>query len=313
MNIKLLAKIPRNFLIFALSIGVCGMAFAATPPSQVTGVKAELVGDNSVLLSWDEATSEEGVITGYRIYYGTHSVQKEGEVYDDEIQVTGDRTSYPIENLDYGKTYYFAVTAEDDELNQSLNYSEEVSVEIPAKPEEETTTEPEETETPAQETEQPTATTQQPEQAEPQQIPETTEPEKPAAPVIDITAPVDATNLVVDKSDLKDHSTVTIRWKKSADLDGDVTDQMFFVKKGNGNWDNGYSIGKDLEEMVFDVQKNKDYQIKIVTLDKDGNRSNGATATFSTETLATSGPGMIIPFAIAAIVMFFFLSFKRRS
>ncbi len=96
----------------------------------------------------------------------------------------------------------------------------------------------------------------------------------------------------------------------------DTNSKLFanvFVKKGNGNWDNGYSIGKDLEEMVFDVQKNKDYQIKIVTLDKDGNRSNGATATFSTETLATSGQGMIIPFAIAAIVMFFFLSFKRRS
>jgi len=263
-------KISRNFLVVILSFAFYGLSFAATPPSQVTGVKAELVGDNSVQLSWDEATSEEGVITGYRVYFGTKSVQNEGEKYEDDIEVTGNRTSLPIENLDYGKTYYFAVTAEDDELNQSLNYSEEVSVEIPAKKDEPVIDNPEQNEQPEEQQpiENPNQQETQPEAQNQEPVnnqPENTQPEKPAAPIIDITPPVDARNLIIDKSDLQKNNTVVIRWQKSADLDGDVTDQVFYVKRGKGNWDNGYSIGKDLEEMVFDVKKDTDYQVKIVT------------------------------------------------
>lgn len=307
MNTQFLSKISRYFLALALSISFFSPVFAA-PPSQVTGVKAILVGENSVSLSWDEATSEEGVVVGYKVYYGTTSVKDEGEVYDDEIEVEA-QTSYPIENLTSGMTYYFAVTALDDELNQSENYSEEVSVVIP------------QGETPIIEkpvTKDPVIEdpiVQKPEEVieKPVEKPVVIEePEKPAAP-IDIIPPAEAQNLVVDKSTLKNSNSVSLHWQKSANLDGDVADQILYVKKGNENWDNGYSIGKDLEEMVLDVKKDTNYKIKIITVDESGNRSNGVSISFSTETLATSGPGMIIPFAIAAIVMFFFLSFRRRS
>lgn len=302
--IKFLPKFPRNFLALLLAFSFYGLSFAATPPSQIAGVTAKLVGENSVSLSWDEATSEEGVVVGYKIYYGTTSVQNEGEYYDDEVEVAA-QTSYPIENLTPGNTYYFAITAMDDELNQSENYSEEVSVEIPAIKVEEPIIEDPIIENPQEEEvinpiEEETA----------EEIIE--EPEKPAAP-LDITPPAEVTNLVVDKSNLKNKSSVSLSWKKSANLDGDIADQIFYVKKGNGNWDNGYSIGKDLEEMVFDVNKDTNYKVKIVSVDTEGNNSNGTTISFSTESLATSGPGMIIPLAAVAIVMFFYLSFRRRS
>ena len=315
-SLNIVRKIPRNFLVLLLGVSLFGIVLAA-PPSQVTGVKVELVGDNSVQLSWDEATSDEGVITGYKIYYGKKSVTKAGELYEDNIDVADARTSYPITDLEFGKTYYFAVTAVDDQLQESENYSEEASVEIPAKkdepPVDNTQTENQDT---SNNNELQTLPPDKPEQdvnQEDQQINDQNT--KPSAPVqeMDIQPPLDATNLTVDKSNLKNRSTVTLRWKKSVDLDGDVVDQVFYVKKGNGDWDNGYSIGKDLEEMVFDVDKNTNYEVKIVTVDQAGNRSAGVSQTFSTETLATSGPGMFITLAIVAVIMFFFLSFRKRS
>jgi len=68
-----------------------------------------------------------------------------------------------------------------------------------------------------------------------------------------------------------------------------------------------------LEEMVFDVRENTDYAVKIVTVDQAGNRSLGTTLTFSTTTLATSGPGMLFTLSVVAIIMFFYLSFRRRT
>jgi len=95
-------------------------------PSEVKNVVA-IPGNGEVTLSWNAATDEDGIITGYKVYFGTSSVQKEDDSYDDEISVPG-RTSVVLKNLENGTKYYFAVTAVDDEGNESETYSAETSV-----------------------------------------------------------------------------------------------------------------------------------------------------------------------------------------
>lgn len=303
MNLKKITQLSAKMFAFVLSIVVSTSVIAATPPSQVENVKAEIINETSINLSWDEAQSEEGIIVGYKIYFGKVSVKNEGESYTDEIEVES-RTLYPMENLSPGTRYYFALTALDDELNQSVNYSEEIFIDLPGT---------------APSISQIIQTIEDPviiEEEVVQEIvnqPEIIEEPRNASAPLDIMAPIDASNVLVDTSRLKESDSVSLRWQKSVDLDGDAVDQMVYVKKGNGNWDNGYSVGKDLEEMVLDVEQDQNYQVRIVTLDTEGNSSIGITVSFSTETLAESGPGMLIPLGIVAIAMFFFLSFRRKS
>lgn len=75
----------------------------------------------SVIVSWDP--NQESDLSGYRIYYGKASRQ-----YDQMIDV-GNVTSFKIDNLQVGVTYYFAVTAYDFSGNES-DFSEEVSATI---------------------------------------------------------------------------------------------------------------------------------------------------------------------------------------
>ena len=112
-----------------------GIGFAqgefAQAPSEVTDVVAVAAGD-SVELSWNAATDPDGSVSQYKIYYGIASVQTIDDMYDIEIEVDAfDGTSYVIEGLDPG-TYYFALTAIDDEGLESETYSQEVSVTIDA-------------------------------------------------------------------------------------------------------------------------------------------------------------------------------------
>jgi hypothetical protein len=286
-------------------------ALAIEPPSEVKSLSATLGEQNEVILSWDEAESVDGVIIGYKIYFGTTSVETRDDVYDDEIEISA-TTSYSIPNLPTGKTYYFAITALDDEMNESDNYSEEASLEIPVISEEPNN---EPTEEPVVED----PIIKDPIMEEPvyedpflnQQPP--AQEETHSSPIMDTTPPIEVTFLNVDKSTLKSQKSVSISWQKSANLDGDVVDQIFYSKIGNGDWDSGYSIGKSLEEMVFDVEQDKNYQVKIVTVDSNGNKSAGKIISFSTETLANSGPAGTLALIIALSVISLFLLLRRKS
>ena len=111
----------------AVLIGVFGsQVLAFSVPSEVQNVR--VTPDNGMVhLEWDTATDVDGVIIGYKVYYGTSSVQTESQAYDDEVLVPA-QTSYTLEGLENGVRYYIVITAVDDEENESETYSVEVSV-----------------------------------------------------------------------------------------------------------------------------------------------------------------------------------------
>lgn len=80
----------------------------------------EAVGVNRgfALLSWNP--SAEPDVIGYKVYQGTTTL-----VYDTVYDV-GNVISYTVQNLNFGTTYYFAITAYDASFNES-GFSPEVS------------------------------------------------------------------------------------------------------------------------------------------------------------------------------------------
>ena len=126
---KKLKSITYLFLgvfLFQASILPVGSAQEYMAPSDVENIKA-VPGDKKIILSWDAASDDDGVILGYRVYYGTNSVQMEDDFYTADILTGESDTTFAIEGLQNGVTYYFSVTAIDDEENESDNYSLEVS------------------------------------------------------------------------------------------------------------------------------------------------------------------------------------------
>lgn len=89
-------------------------------PSQVTGLIA-YGSDKRVTLVWDAATDDK-LVKNYKIYYG-------GDVKDlNQTATTKDAsTTWYVPNLENGKEYFFAITAIDDEGNESALRSEIVS------------------------------------------------------------------------------------------------------------------------------------------------------------------------------------------
>ena len=73
----------------------------------------------SVTLYWDANTEPD--LAGYNVYYGTSSRN-----YGNPIPV-GNTTSYDVDNLVEGVTYYFAVTALDTSGNESGFSTEEIA------------------------------------------------------------------------------------------------------------------------------------------------------------------------------------------
>lgn len=94
-------------------------------PSDVTNL-AGTPGDEQAILEWDPATDDTSV-DGYYVYYGLDSVPAEADDYIGS-EDAGDSTSYTMENLTNGMTYYFAVVAYDDAGNLSTEYSNEVEI-----------------------------------------------------------------------------------------------------------------------------------------------------------------------------------------
>lgn len=79
---------------------------------------ATLAFAETATVSWDANTESD--LSGYKIYYGTSSGS-----YDDVVDV-GNTTSFSINNLVVGTTYFFVVTAFDFSGNES-GFSNEVS------------------------------------------------------------------------------------------------------------------------------------------------------------------------------------------
>lgn len=117
-------------LVFtALISGQTMSAFAAesddtSSPSDVEN-PAAFPGDGEITLSWDPATDDTDV-AGYYVYSGLYSVSADGGSYTFGSSDVGDTTTYTMENLSNGVTYYFAITAYDAAGNESEYYSEEV-------------------------------------------------------------------------------------------------------------------------------------------------------------------------------------------
>ncbi len=395
-----------------------GVVNAFSLPSQVEGVQVQKASDTSVRISWREAQSAEDIIIGYKVYFGTSSVQEAGETYDDEVVVYGGIET-TIENLQPGTTYYFAVTAIDSEENESENYSAEAEFllsasetgtepldqnppeetqpkqEIPCKllPEkfiscEEYTCQfihpltsqgmtrtiegvvgerckfietmpndqrlecnfPEDMQIPVaqyyqkivggQETEnilqqamdngqclilgkgdlvplEKDILQPEEEQTVPFEPQESFGPEKPeefksAAP--DTTPPIEAMNLSVDSQRIQSDGVAVLSWKKSLDLENDLSDQILYVREGLDAWDSGYSIGKNIETLELDVEKGQNYEFKVVSVDAAGNRSESRVFSFSTK-LPQSGPAGMIGVFIALFVLgtLGILSARRRA
>lgn len=123
----------KNLLFFALTIlGIfmTSVTLAYSVPEEVTNVQFT-VDEGKARISWDAADDADGIVIGYKIYYGTTSVQNIGDQYDDEITVPGNLTTTILEALEPGVQYFLGITAIDDEENQSENYSPEISVLIP--------------------------------------------------------------------------------------------------------------------------------------------------------------------------------------
>lgn len=110
----------------ALAEVVTGSSAADTGiPSTVEHVQA-LPGDGQVSLTWDAATDDLGV-QGYSVYTGLKSVETDGGTYTLGSTDAGDTSSYVMNHLTNGVTYYFAVKAYDADGNESAAYSKEVS------------------------------------------------------------------------------------------------------------------------------------------------------------------------------------------
>ncbi len=89
-------------------------------PSQVRGLNA-YGSDNRVTLVWDAATDNTKV-ENYKIYYGD-SIDN----LENEIETLDASPTWYIPDLENGKEYFFAVTAIDDEGNESQDRSSIVS------------------------------------------------------------------------------------------------------------------------------------------------------------------------------------------
>lgn len=124
---------------------------------------------------------------------------------------------------------------------------------------------------------------------------------RPAAP--DLVAPIEAMNLKSDVSSIEKAGIVALSWNKSLDIDKDVVDQIVYVRKNMGNWDSGYSIGKELETIEIDVEREAMYEYKIVTTDAAGNEAESEVHSFSTQ-LVQSGPAGYMGIAVAIFMLF---------
>lgn len=111
-------------VLLTLSFGVAS-AQGLEEPSAVANVEVTAL-DGGARLTWDAAT-DDGVVVRYKVHYGVTSVTEQGDTYDQEVETLNDDTTYDVQNLINNDTYFFAVTAIDDQGLESELYSVEAS------------------------------------------------------------------------------------------------------------------------------------------------------------------------------------------
>ena len=117
----------KKSILFSLSLALFFSVAQATPPEQVQNV-AIISGNSEISLSWDEADDEDGIVTDYKIFYGQTSFDgKANKEYTEEKIVESGANTLKIKGLENDKAYFFAIKAIDDELEESGEFSTEVS------------------------------------------------------------------------------------------------------------------------------------------------------------------------------------------
>jgi fibronectin type 3 domain-containing protein len=110
----------------ALSLVACDEESTNKPnPSDSDSLTFDVVpmGPGKAKLAWDP--NSESDLAGYRLHIGTES-----RTYDRQIDV-GNDTTYTVDELQPGQTYYFAVTAHNTAGAES-DYSNEVDYTEPS-------------------------------------------------------------------------------------------------------------------------------------------------------------------------------------
>jgi hypothetical protein len=115
-------------LISALAFGV-QISLAAGLPNNVSGVDATPIDSQSIGLTWDSTTDAGGALLDhFRVYYGKTSIfEAQAGEYDAEIETPDNTTSYVVEGLDAGTTYFFSVTGVSTDGMESEEYSLEAT------------------------------------------------------------------------------------------------------------------------------------------------------------------------------------------
>lgn len=432
-KLKSVAYLLIGIFTFQLSFLSVGSAQEFMLPSDVENLRAEAK-DGVVKLLWDKASDSDGVILGYKIYYGTNSVKDIDDEYADEILTGSSDLSYEISNLINGVQYYFSLTALDDEENESENYSIEVSAmpvsattdnpsvisaeqksftEIEVLMSKEVTVKSLTSSFSIKEKLNPTnyldientklngkkvmlviadgflkpavhyvvtatstvedyfgnpvssgitdsvvfvskseavmeAMLKSKEPAEvvledyvfpsdeevlfiEEEVSVEVDFASPTASEIiiekesetdlevihntafeqDKTPPLGVQKVILDSSTLEQSGFVSINWNPALDVDGDIVDQIIYTKEEGGEWDDGYSVGKETSSIELEVDENTNYEVKIVTLDSSSNQTDGEVLAFSTKLMQT-GSGTVISFMMAFILSGLYFVSRRR-
>jgi fibronectin type 3 domain-containing protein len=117
----------RGLILIAFVAGIIWAVFFIASSDKFVDTKAST---GSAVLSWNANTETD--LAGYKIYYGTSprtGTCPVGSGYPSSIKI-GKVTSYTVNNLTEGSTYYFSVSSLDNSGNESCFLSE-VSKSIP--------------------------------------------------------------------------------------------------------------------------------------------------------------------------------------
>lgn len=106
---------------------------------------------------------------------------------------------------------------------------------------------------------------------------------------VDTTAPEDVTNLdAIYKARINDF-LVTLSWTPSVDSDGDLADQKLYRREKGETWNEGSSIGADVNKITQFEKPETEIDYKVTVSDEAGNESVGAIRSVALPALPQTG------------------------